>query len=178
MSRIGKKPIRLSSGVKVDIKGHHAIVSGPKGKLEHELPGCIRLEQDGDLLRVSCDDESMQGSAFHGMARSLLQGMITGVETGFRKELEIQGVGYRGQCAGKKITLTLGYSHPVEFRVPEDVEISMPAPNRILLESINKQVLGQTAATIRGFRPPDSFKGKGIRYVGEQITLKEGKSVG
>ena len=178
MSRIGKKPIKLESGAKLAVSGRHVTCTGPKGELSWELPQGISVKVEGETVYVERQDPSRQGAANHGLARSLLQGMIQGVTQGFRKELEIQGVGYRGQCSGRKITLNIGYSHPVEFEAPEGIAVSMPNPTRIVVEGIDKQKVGQTAAIIRGLRPPDAYKGKGIRYVGEQITLKEGKTVG
>ena len=135
------------------------------------------MTQEAQRLTVISNGVSRQAKADHGLCRSLLQGMVTGVSAGFRRELEFQGVGYRGQCKGKHLTLNLGFSHPVEFDVPEGVEVSMPSPTQIVLESIDKQLVGQTAANIRRFRPPDAYKGKGIRYAGEQVSLKEGKTV-
>jgi len=178
MSRIGKKPIKLEGGVKVVVAGKRVTCTGPKGELSWELPEGISARQEGDMLLVERGDPSPQGGANHGLARSLLQGMVIGVTQGFRKELEIQGVGYRGQCSGRKLTLSIGYSHQVEFEAPEDVSVSMPSQTRIVVEGIDKQKVGQAAAMIRGLRKPDAYKGKGIRYVGEEITLKEGKSVG
>ncbi|NOY80331.1 MAG: 50S ribosomal protein L6 [Kiritimatiellaeota bacterium] len=178
MSRIGKKPIKLEAGVKVETDGQAVKVVGPKGSLGWTLPQGIAVRTENDLLIVERRDASRQGAANHGLARSLLEGFVTGVSKGFRKTLEIQGVGYRGQVSGQKLTLALGFSHPVEFEAPEGIAISMPNQTTVVIEGIDKQLVGQTAATIRGFRPPDSYKGKGVRYAGEEITLKEGKTVG
>jgi len=177
MSRIGKRPISLD-GATVEVQGRTVTVSGPKGKLSWTLPEGIGVRVEESRLIVERHDDSRQGAANHGLARSLLQGMVIGVTRGFRKELEIQGVGYRGQCSNNKLTLSLGFSHPVEYTAPEGVTLSMPNQNLIVVEGIDKQKVGQVAATIRSFRPPDAYKGKGIRYVGEQVTLKEGKTVG
>lgn len=179
MSRLGKRPIDLPSQVKIEEKNGKVTVSGPKGSLEYRLPACIQIKNEDKQLIVSCDgyQKNPEKRALYGLARSLLQNMVTGVSDGFRRELEIQGVGYRGQCSGKKVTLNLGYSHPVDYTVPEGVEVSMPQNTRIVVEGIDKQLVGQVAATIRGFRPPDSYKGKGVRYAGEQVTLKEGKTI-
>jgi len=178
MSRMGKTPVQLVDQAKVEFSGPEITVTGPKGVLSYTTPDCVSVREAGGQLVVECLEESRQAKALHGLCRSLLQGMVTGVTAGFRRDLEIQGVGYRGQCNGQHLTLSLGFSHPVEYDVPEGVSASMPSQTLIVLEGIDKQLVGQAAATIRGFRPPDAYKGKGIRYVGEQITLKEGKAVG
>jgi large subunit ribosomal protein L6 len=178
MSRIGKKPITLASGVTFEVTGLTATVKGPKGTLTCELPASVAVKQEEQKLVVVSTEETREANAMHGLARSLIQGMVTGVSEGFRKELQIQGVGYRGQVAGQKLTLNLGYSHPVVYEVPQGISVSMPEPTRIVLEGCDKQVIGQTAATIRRFRAPDAYKGKGVRYMGEHIALKEGKTVG
>lgn len=178
MSRVGKKLIRLDDKVSMTSRGREVTVKGPKGELSWALPDGLDLTIDDGQCVVERSDSSRQGAANHGLARSLLQGLVTGVTEGFKKELEIQGIGYRGQCSGQKLTMSLGYSHPVEYVAPEGVALSMPDNTHIVVEGIDKQKVGQTAATIRGFRPPDSYKGKGIRYVGEYVALKEGKTVG
>ena len=178
MSRMGKKPIELDGKAEIRVAGSDVTVTGPKGELSLTLPATITVRQEEKRLLVENSSDVRETKANHGLARSLLQGMVTGVTTGFTRELEIQGVGYRGQCKGQQLTLNLGYSNPVEYDVPEGVSVSMPAPTRIVFESIDKQKVGQVAATVRGFRPPDSYKGKGVRYLGEQVSLKEGKTVG
>jgi large subunit ribosomal protein L6 len=178
MSRIGKKPITLAPGVTFEVAGRTATVKGAKGTLSCELPETVAVNQEDQNLVVVATEESRDAKAKHGLARSLIQGMVTGVSEGFRKELQIQGVGYRGQVAGQTLTLNLGFSHPVVFEVPQGVSVAMPEPTRIVLESCDKQKVGQTAATIRQFRKPDAYKGKGVRYMGENISLKEGKTVG
>jgi len=178
MSRIGKKPIKLESGIKVEADGQAVTVTGPKGSLTWTLPLGISIRTEDDQLVVERQDDSRQGAANHGLARSLLQGFIIGVSKGFQKSLEIQGVGYRGQVKGQKLSLSLGFSHPVEFEAPKGIALTMPDQTHVVVDGIDKQLVGQTAATIRGFRPPDAYKGKGVRYTGEQITLKEGKTVG
>jgi len=179
MSRLGKQPINLTDKVKVEEKKGDVSVTGPKGTLTFTLPACVSLGQEENMIKLSCEgfEKDPGRRALYGLARSLLQNMVTGVTEGFRRELEIQGVGYRGQSSGRKLSLNLGFSHPVEYEAPEGVEISMPQNTRIIVDGIDKQLVGQVAATIRGFRPPDSYKGKGIRYAGEQISLKEGKTV-
>ena len=178
MSRMGKQPIELDAKIEIKVSGLDVSVTGPKGTLGYTLPENIYARQDGSRLLVESSSDARETKAKYGLARSLLQGMVTGVLTGFTRELEIQGVGYRGQCKGQHLTLNLGYSNPVEYDVPEDVAVSMPVPTKIVFESIEKQKVGQVAATVRGFRPPDSYKGKGIRYLGEHVSLKEGKTVG
>lgn len=177
MSRIGKKAIPLD-GATVAVQDAHVTVAGPKGTLEWDLPEKVALDIGDAAVTVSTSDESRQAGATQGLVRSLLNGMVTGVTAGFKKELEIQGVGYRGQCNNNKLILSLGFSHPVEFQAPEGLVLSMPSPTSIVVEGIDKQKVGQAAATIRGFRPPDNYKGKGIRYVGERVVIKEGKTVG
>jgi len=177
MSRIGKKAIPLS-GATVAVKDACVTVTGPKGTLEYDLPEAVGVEVGEAEANVTAADESRHSRAKQGLARSLINGMVTGVTVGFKKALEIQGVGYRGQCNNNRLSLSLGYSHPVEFHAPEGLTLSMPSPTSIVIEGIDKQLVGQAAATIRGFRPPDNYKGKGIRYVGERVTIKEGKTVG
>jgi large subunit ribosomal protein L6 len=174
---MGKQPVALADKVKVTTSDSEVTVTGPKGTLTTAIPQGIAIDEQDKLLVVTRTGEGRDLRAKHGLCRSLLQNMVVGVSDGFKRELEFQGVGYRGQLKGRQLTLNLGYSNPVEYEVPEGVEVSMPDPTHIVLESIDKQLVGQVAATIRGFRPPDSYKGKGIRYVGEQISLKEGKTV-
>lgn len=154
------------------------MVSGPKGTLTFELPAGIDIIEDDSHIRVTRESDNKELKAKHGMTRSVLNNMITGVTDGYKITLEIRGVGYRAQASGQQLNLNIGYSHPVKFEVPETVSLTVPTNTQIILESTDKQVIGQTAAKIRAIRPPDSYKGKGIRYEGEQITLKEGKSVG
>jgi large subunit ribosomal protein L6 len=175
---MGKKPVAIVDGVSVEQSGADLTVKGPKGSLSFSVPEIVDVSvQDAEVV-VSTEVATKQAKAAHGMVRSILQSMVTGVSTGFRKELECQGVGYRGTCSGSTLTLNLGYSHPVVYDVPEGVQVNMPDQTHIVVEGIDKQKVGQVAATIRGFRPPDAYKGKGIRYTGEQISLKEGKTVG
>lgn len=180
MSRIGKKPIVIDAGVQVDCSGREVKISGPKGELSYMLPDCVKVRQEDGRLLLDCPgfDDDADKKALYGLARSLLQNMITGVSAGFKKELQIVGVGYRGQCQNNVVNLNLGFSHSVQFSAPEGVTLTMPENTRIIVEGIDKQSVGQTAAIIRGFRPPDPYKGKGIRYADEHISLKEGKTVG
>ncbi len=180
MSRIGKQPIKIDSGVTVEMKDQAVSVKGPKGQLEYTLPDCVKVQQEDGMLRLENlgADKDKKSRALYGTARAILQNMVTGVSTGYRKELEIRGVGFRGQCAGQRLVLNLGFSHQVEFFAPEEISISMSGNNRIVVEGIDKQLVGETAAKIRSFRPPDAYKGKGVRYLGEEVIQKEGKTVG
>jgi len=178
MSRIGKKPIKIESAATVTAEGGTVTVSGPKGKLNCVLPQGVSLQQDKGQLLLSADTTSAKGRMFLGLARSLIQGMMTGVATGYRKELTIEGVGFRGQVVGQKLTLSLGFSHPVVYQAPAGLKITMPEQTRIVIEGSDKHLVGEAAAQIRRFRPPDAYKGKGVRHAGEKVTLKEGKTVG
>jgi large subunit ribosomal protein L6 len=179
MSRMGKKPIVVDPKVTLEISGQEVRVTGPKGTLSYELPEGITVKQDGGVLQVlrALEDDKEQKMK-HGLVRSLVNSMIIGTSVGFKRELELSGVGYRAQLAGQKLTMSLGYSKPIEYTVPEGVKVSMADQTHITLEGIDKQLVGQVAATIRNFRVPDAYHGKGVRYLGEQITLKEGKKVG
>lgn len=177
MSRMGNKPISLSSKVKFELNGQDLKVTGPKGSMEFSLPEGISLENEGSVINVKRAGDDRFLKMKHGMVRSILNSMLIGVETGFKIDLELFGVGYRAQLAGKKLTLNLGYSNPVVYEIPEGVTATVPDQTHISLESIDKQKVGQAAATIRKFRAPDAYHGKGVRFVGEQISLKEGKTV-
>ena len=178
MSRIGKQPVKLAGGVSATLNGRKVTVTGPRGKLDYELPAGISLAQETGQLPLSAGDDSRQGKMFLGLARSLLQGMVVGVTAGYKKELQIEGVGFRGNVAGQKLNLSLGYSHPVIFDIPAGIKITMPDQTKITIEGIDKQLVGEVAASIRRTHKPDAYKGKGVRYAGELITLKEGKTVG
>ena len=177
MSRMGNKQITLAAKVKLEVSGQDVKVSGPKGTLSYTLPEGISLEQEGNVLSVKRASDERQLKMKHGLVRSLLNGMITGVSDGFKKQLELFGVGYRAQIAGSKLTLSLGYSNPVVYEIPAGVTVTMPDQTHINLESIDKQKIGEVTATIRRFRTPDAYHGKGVRYLGEKMTLKEGKTV-
>ena len=177
MSRMGNKQITLTSKVKLEVSGQDVKVSGPKGTLSYTLPEGISLEQEGNVLSVKRASDERQLKMKHGLVRSLLNGMITGVSDGFKKQRELFGVGYRAQIAGSKLTLSLGYSNPVVYEIPAGVTVTMPDQTHINLESIDKQKIGEVTATIRRFRTPDAYHGKGVRYLGEKMTLKEGKTV-
>ena len=177
MSRIGKAPIAVPAGVTVTITDGSVTVSGPKGELSRELPGPISVRQDGDVLTVERADDSKSSRALHGLIRSLVQNMVTGVTTGFQKDLDIVGVGFRAAAKGKDgLELSLGFSHPVIVQAPEGIEFVIPQPTRIEVHGIDKQLVGQVAANIRQWRKPEPYKGKGIRYSDERVLRKAGKS--
>jgi large subunit ribosomal protein L6 len=177
MSRIGKQPITIPNGVEVTIDGSHVTVKGPRGTLEHDLPADITISRDGDDLVVTRPDDERAHRALHGLSRSLVANMVTGVSEGFTRELDIVGVGYRAAAAGpKKLDLQLGFSHPVAFDAPEGVEFEVPAPTKIIVKGFDKQLVGQVAADIRKIRKPEPYKGKGIRYADERVLRKAGKS--
>jgi len=177
MSRIGRKPITVPSGVDVSIDGDVVVVKGPKGQLSHTVPPSITVEKSDDVVVVTRPDDARQNRALHGLTRSLVANMVTGVHEGYVKELEIVGVGYRAQAAGpSRIDLQLGFSHPVAFEAPEGITFEIPQPTRITVRGIDKQLVGQVAANIRKLRKPEPYKGKGIRYAGERVLRKAGKS--
>jgi len=177
MSRIGKKPIPIPSGVEVTLDGAHVTVKGPKGTLEHDLPDDITIAREGEELLVSRPDDEREHRALHGLTRSLVANMVLGVSEGFVKELEIVGVGYRAAAAGpRRLDLQLGFSHPVAVDAPDGVEFEVPIPTRITVRGFDKQLVGQVAADIRKIRKPEPYKGKGIRYADERVLRKAGKS--
>jgi large subunit ribosomal protein L6 len=177
VSRVGKQPIAIPTGVDVTIDGTRVVVKGPNGTLEHEAPESISIARDGDELVVTRPDDERENRALHGLTRSLVANMVTGVSTGFTRELEIVGVGYRAIAQGPtKIELQLGFSHPVHFDAPDGVTFEVPAPTRITVRGADKQLVGQVAANIRKIRKPEPYKGKGIRYSDERVLRKAGKS--
>ncbi|MBQ7395396.1 MAG: 50S ribosomal protein L6 [Lentisphaeria bacterium] len=178
MSRIGKKPIAVPAGVKVTIAQDQVTVEGKGGKLTTALPPYVGVEMQDDKIVVSQTSDVRAANAMHGLARSLINNMVIGVTEGFKKELAIVGVGYKAALQGKVLNLSLGYSHPINFQIPEGIKITVTPENKIIVEGCDKQLVGETAAQIRRFRSPEPYKGKGIRYVDERIVLKEGKSVG
>jgi large subunit ribosomal protein L6 len=175
MSRIGKLPIPLTKDVKVSINMPLVSVKGPKGTLETSVPAGITVGIEDTGLVVGCRDDSTEQRALHGLSRALLANAVQGVTEGFSKVLEIHGVGYRAQAAGKTVTFTLGYSHPVEFPVPDGIEVKIEK-NRLTVSGADKQQVGQVAAEMRALRPPDVYKLKGVRYAGERLRKKAGKS--
>ena len=186
MSRIGKKPIPLPENVTVSIEPEVVRVNGPRGELSERIPRAISVEQAapppdrqvpgvvGELV-VTRPTDRAEHRALHGLTRSLVANMVEGVTTGFQKRLEIQGVGYRAQLKGRDLELALGYSHPVPIKAPDGIEFEVPQPTRIVVKGISKQLVGETAAVIRKQRPPEPYKGKGIRYEGEYVARKVGK---
>jgi large subunit ribosomal protein L6 len=177
MSRIGKKPITVPSGVDVTIDGQHVAVTGPRGSLELDIAGKIAIGRDGEDLVVTRPDDARTNRALHGLTRTLVQNMVTGVSDGFVKELEIVGVGYRAAASGpNRLELQLGFSHPVVVNAPDGVTFEVPVPTRISVRGHDKQLVGQVAADIRKLRKPEPYKGKGVRYAGERVLRKAGKS--
>jgi len=177
MSRIGKSPIPVPAAVTVTLDGQKVTAKGPKGSLSHEVPEPITIRQDGDRLLVERPDDTRQARSLHGLTRTLINNMVVGVSDGFRKELEIVGVGYRATAQGSnRLELALGYSHPVRFEAPPGVDFEVPAATRISVLGIDKQLVGQVAANIRSLRKPEPYKGKGVRYAGERIIRKAGKT--
>lgn len=177
MSRIGKQPISIPSGVEITIDGPRIAVKGPKGELTHDAPPSITIARDGDELVVTRPDDERQNRALHGLTRSLVHNMVVGVSEGFSRDLEIVGVGYRASAQGlNRLELQLGFSHPVGFEAPDGITFEVPQPTRITVRGCDKQLVGQVAANIRKIRKPEPYKGKGIRYVDERVLRKAGKS--
>ncbi len=176
MSRIGRKPIPAVKGVKVEKKDGMLKVVGPKGELSARMPASISFESKADTFLVSRASDLKTDRALHGTWRALLNNMIKGVSEGFQRKLEIVGVGYKAELKGKKIQLALGYSHPIVFEPPVGIKLETPIPTNILVSGIDKQLVGQVAAKLRSFRPPEPYKGKGVKYEGEYIRRKAGKA--
>ena len=177
MSRIGKLPIPIPDKVSAQISGQHITVKGPKGTLEREIPEPIAIKQEGNEIVVNPTNNSRIGRQRHGLCRTLVANMVDGVSQGFQKRLLIQGVGYRAQAQGKKLTLNVGYSKPVEMEMPDGIDVAVENRNtEVIISGINKEIVGNIAATIRAVRPPEPYKGKGIRYSNEQIRRKAGKT--
>jgi large subunit ribosomal protein L6 len=176
MSRIGKNPIPVPSGVDVAISGSNVTVKGPKGTLVRDLPGAVTVRQDGDTLLVERPDDERQSKAMHGLVRSLVNNMVVGVSQEFSKELEIIGTGYRAALQGSTLDLALGFSHPVKVDAPDGITFEVPTPTRIVVRGIDKEQVGQVAADIRALRKPEPYKGKGVRYLGEYVARKAGKT--
>ena len=177
MSRIGKMPIAIPAGVTVEVAENNKVtVKGPKGTLERVMVPDMEIKVEGAEVVVSRPNDSKRNKSFHGLTRTLINNMIIGVTNGYEKVLEINGVGYRAQLQGKKLVLSLGYSHPVEYTPEDGITLEVPAPNKILVKGANKELVGATAAKIREYRMPEPYKGKGIKYVDEHIRRKEGKA--
>lgn len=176
MSRIGRMPIAIPAGVEVKMDGHQITVKGPKGTLTHTVHSNMAVNIEGNEILVTRPNDDKENRSLHGLTRSLIANMVEGVSTGFKKELEINGIGYRGEKQGKDLVLTIGYSHKVVFSEIEGITIEVPAPNKIIISGPDKQLVGQFAANVREARPPEPYKGKGIKYVDEYIRRKEGKA--
>ena len=175
MSRVAKNPINIPDNVELKINENIVMVKGGKGELEFELPLSVNLNIEENILTVQYDETDQKSVALAGTSRALVNNMIIGVTDGFEKKLELIGVGYRAKASGKLLELTLGFSHPVKYQLPEDVEVETPSQTEVVLKSHDKQLLGQVAAEIRSFRPPEPYKGKGVRYSDEQVKRKEAK---
>lgn len=177
MSRIGKQPIAIPAKVKVEVKGQKVHVEGPKGKLDWELPQRTSLKVEGDKIVLSRAGDDAQAKALHGLSRALVNNMVKGVSEGFVRKLEIQGVGFKAAVQGKVVNLALGFSHPINYNIPDQVKVTVEENTKITIEGPDKRVVGLVASEIRSYYPPEPYKGKGVRYVGEHVVRKEGKTV-
>lgn len=177
MSRIGKQPITIPAKVKVEVKGRKVHVEGPKGKLNWELPSLTSLKIDGTTINVTRQGEDKQSRALHGLSRALVNNMVKGVSDGFLKKLEINGVGFKAAVTGKTITMSLGYSHPIVYDIPEQIKVVVEENTKISIEGPDKQLVGKVASELRSYYPPEPYKGKGVKYSDEKIIRKEGKTV-
>ena len=175
MSRVAKNPIEIVDGVSVSVTDAVIEVKGKVGEINFDLPETISLEVSENIISVKYDEENQQSVALAGTTRAIVNNMIIGVSKGFEKKLELKGVGYRAKASGKLLELTLGFSHPVKYQLPEEVQVETPSQTEVVLKSHNKQILGQAAAEIRAFRPPEPYKGKGVRYSDENVRRKEAK---
>jgi len=176
MSRIGRLPVAVPAGVDVTLEGRKLTVKGPKGTLTRELPPVVTVAREGDAIVVTRPNDEKEARSLHGLTRTLVNNMVVGVTTGYRKGLEIQGVGYRAQKIGEKLQLSLGYSHPVEIVPPNGISFEIENPTRLAVIGIDKELVGQIAARVRATRKPEPYKGKGVRYAGEQVRRKAGKA--
>jgi large subunit ribosomal protein L6 len=177
MSRIGKQPITIPAKVKVEVKGQKVHVEGPKGKLDWELPRRTSLKVEGDKIVVSRAGEDAQSKALHGLSRALVSNMVKGVAEGFVKKLEIQGVGFKAAVTGKVVNLALGFSHPINYNIPDQIKVTVEENTKLTIEGPDKMLVGKVASEIRSYYPPEPYKGKGVRYAGEHVQRKEGKTV-
>jgi large subunit ribosomal protein L6 len=178
MSRIGKRPIPVPKGVTVTVEGSTVSVKGPKGDLSRSVPAAMTVAVSEGMVTVTRPDDEPAHKALHGLTRTLVANMVEGVTTGFRKQLDIVGVGYKAETRPFGLQLALGFSHPVDYKAPEGIKLTAPQPTSIVIEGANKEIVGQVAAELRSLRPPEPYKGKGIKYVGEQIRRKAGKAGG
>ena len=177
MSRIGKQPIAVPPKVKVEVKGQQVLVEGPKGKLNFNLPARTSLKVEGGNIVVSRAGDDAQSKALHGLSRALVNNMVKGVSEGFVKKLEIQGVGFKAAVVGKVVNLSLGYSHPINYSIPDQIKVTVEENTKVTIEGPDRQVVGQVAAEIRAYYPPEPYKGKGVRYMGEHVPRTEGTTV-
>jgi len=177
MSRIGKQPIAIPPKVKVEIKGQQVLVEGPKGKLKFDLPQRTSLKVEGGNIVVSRAGDDAQAKALHGLSRALVNNMVKGGSEGFVKKLEIQGVGFKAAVQGKIVNMSLGYSHPINYPIPDQIKVTVEENTKLTIEGPDRQVVGLVASELRAFYPPEPYKGKGVRYAGEHVTRKEGKTV-
>lgn len=175
MSRIGKEPVSVPANVEVNLSSSEVSVKGPLGKLQRSINSAVTVEREGDALLVKVANDSRQANAMSGTMRALLANMVQGVTSGFEKKLSLVGVGYRAQAANETLNLTLGFSHPVVYKMPEGIKVETPSQTEILIKGIDKQKVGQVAAEVRAFRKPEPYKGKGVRYADEVIVMKEAK---
>jgi large subunit ribosomal protein L6 len=177
MSRIGKQPIAIPAGIKAEVKGQKFSVEGPKGKLNWDLPVRTSVKVQGAQIIVSRNGEDAQAKALHGLSRALVNNMVKGVSEGFVRKLEIQGVGFKASVQGKVVNLALGFSHPINYDIPDQVKVTVEENTKLTIEGPDKRLVGLVASEIRSFYPPEPYKGKGVRYAGEQVQRKEGKTV-
>jgi len=177
MSRIGKQPITIPAKVKVDVKGSRVFVEGPKGKLDMEIPRRTSVKVEGANVSVSRQGDDAEARAMHGLSRALLNNLVKGVSEGYVKKLEINGVGFKAAVQGKIVNMSLGYSHPINYDIPDQIKVTVEENTKITIEGPSKQVVGQVAAELRSFYPPEPYKGKGVKYADERIERKEGKTV-
>jgi large subunit ribosomal protein L6 len=178
MSRIGKNPIAVPAGVTVKLEGNQVSVKGPKGELSRSIPADMIIKQEDGQITVNRPSDEAKHKALHGLSRTLIANMVEGVTTGFSKQLDIVGVGYKAEARPYGLQLALGYSHAIEYKAPKGITLKAPLPTQILIEGANKEIVGQVAAELRSLRPPEPYKGKGIKYAGEQIRRKAGKAGG
>jgi large subunit ribosomal protein L6 len=175
MSRVANTPVTLPAGVQVTLAGQKVSIKGPKGSLSFNAHAAVKVVQEGQSLKISVHEGVADSTKFAGTARAVMANMVVGVTKGYQKDLELIGVGYKAQAQGKKLNLSLGFSHPIDFPVPEGITIETPEQTKIVIKGADKHMVGQVAAKIRAFRPPEPYKGKGVRHAGERVVLKEGK---
>lgn len=177
MSRIGKQPVVLPAGISAKVADGAVTLKGPKGELTQKIPETVAVALDGSVLNITRQGEDKQSRADHGTIRALLQNMVVGLKEGYSRELEIQGVGFKASISGKQLTLNVGYSHPVDYTVPEGITVAVTDGTQLKVSGVDKQLVGQVSARIRSFRPPEPYKGKGVRYKNERVRRKAGKTV-